>query len=761
MEVVWCMDSVNRCDETKDTENPTNDITIKPQLSMNRLTVTAIELATLEFPRVQRLIEHEWSRLYTFSGFPLYNGIGQTLRIKDCCFEYRAKLPYVLNSIVNIDSSDPSSPIFETKTPHLLSAIVELWTFSQPVQVIGLPRPVILDNVTSFTVLSATEFQVSGFPDDTIWVPNPTATDFGYLYFPPLASPDLVADILTSGLNRSFEEKTHVSARCGVFLVFYDRLKSRFAITITKEALRSPDIDYIRKAVLLPSSLLTLLGFGGYKFCFGAQETKFEICASDQPYGTTFVELKPGNYSADQLAHEISETCRSNYLPTIPVSLTKSTDIPNNVYYMSIGTDTGSIITIYVPAGAYTPESLSATITSSLAVAWPDGEIELIWNLSEMAFSFISQSHRIFSLEFQDFVLTNITSKLGFKPFRYGNKTSYKSDDNVNAQVLENITGLRTRYNNSFCTVRNDSASRRFAFNFNSVSPLPTTGTVLTPQGSNKLRITNQQQAHGLQINDVVFLQIAHQEYKLRVIEVPNGTEFIVSLGPIVLPVNVIPWAGKTLTDVSDQKLVSIDSVDHPFVVGDSLTFDCDGVNYVGIITDKTATDTFIDFSPNALPMQCFMIPPILLGSIVVYNCQIPTISMLLNGTNACAIKPMTIGFGDKDVLWSPVFDVIESPFIYQLQDSTYILLEMVYPCGSSRIEHRFKDDNRTTILGKIITLFDPFLERFYPMKATFFTGIKLEYFQFRLINPDHTLYKLHGHDWQATFRLYTPQAVQ
>jgi hypothetical protein len=131
-----------------------------------------------------------------------------------------------------------------------------------------------------------------------------------------------------------------------------------------------------------------------------------------------------------------------------------------------------------------------------------------------------------------------------------------------------------------------------------------------------------------------------------------------------------------------------------------------------------------------------------------------PTTSVFLSLNNDFALKPSIIGFGQYDLMWAGRSS-LQSPFTYRLQASTYVLLEMVHPHGNTHIEHRNGGDNRTTILGKIVTLKDPFLDRFYPMKASFFTGIRLDYFQFRLLNPDHSLYKLHGHDWQATFRLH------
>lgn len=778
-EYVWCMDTRNRImqPDAYDTDNPTNDVKIRPQLSVNRMTVTAMELATLELPRVQRLIESAWSRLYFYTGFPLFPPAGQTIRIKDCCYEYEAKIPYVLNRVISLDDSDPTTPIFETKTPHLLSECVEFWDFGDPVQVIGLPIPVILPTGSSFTVLSPTRFEVSGFDPGTVWVPNIQTDNFGELYFPQLPSPADIARLVTKGLNQSFRMRTSIKPSCAVFSMEYDKLKSRFVLSVTAAAARTKDIDFIREAVLLVEdscSLASLLGFNKCNHPFCTQPKKFDICAALAPYGTTFLEVSPGTYLSGQLANVLGQACNADYLPPTPVTLTKSTDIPPDTYVLSIGTDTGSVVQINVPAGGYTPLTLSETVTDLLTVAWPEGEVRLSWDQKELSFIFVSETELPFSLEFQNAALTNISTKLGFHMFRYSGQIQYESDEPVNATPLECPCNLPIRYNNTICNVIDNPNARKMTLNFGSVPPLPITGTTLAVEGpvyNEVLRITNQQQAHGLQLNDVVTLGITGKVFQFPVVSVENGTEVFVSLGAVMgstlLTDNTIPTATKTITDITGQTLISINSgsAEHDFAVGATLVLACEGITYVGVITAVTPTDTEIDLSPNLLPLTCFgSVTPVksisLTGPVTVRNSQPPTISLLMSGNNPCSIKPLILGFGKQDVLWEGT-DVFESPYVYRLQASTYILLEMIYPVGSARIEHRFGDDNRTTILGKIVTLTDPFLDRFYPMKATFFTGIKLEYCHFRLLNPDHTLYELHGHNWQATFRLYTPQSIQ
>lgn len=138
-----------------------------------------------------------------------------------------------------------------------------------------------------------------------------------------------------------------------------------------------------------------------------------------------------------------------------------------------------------------------------------------------------------------------------------------------------------------------------------------------------------------------------------------------------------------------------------------------------------------------------------------------PSMSLFTSPNNVQIVKPNILGFGTRDILWRGPGTHICGPFAFRMIPYTYVLLEMVSPVGSARIEHRYRSDHKTTILAKILLSFEPELERFFPMRATFFGGARLTQFHFRILNPDHTLYQLHGQPWRATFRLYAEQNPQ
>jgi hypothetical protein len=756
----------NRNHVPEDPLNPTNDVKINTLISVNRMTVTALELATLELPRVQRLIEPEWSKLYTYEGFSVSLPHTNILQVKDCCHTYTATMPYSFNSIVEIDMSDPTSPIFTTSGDHnLTSNCVKYW-LRDPIRIIGLSSVIEITEMTHFTVLSPTTFQIFDIEDMT-WNINTEVDVFGQLYFPPLATPDNVALLLTDKLNESFVQNTQAMKKCPVFKIQFDKYNSKFCIFMTVTALQNKDIDFIKTAILKTNSFVQLLGFGGFNQQFQAQTEPWKILAGCAPFGTTVAVIPSGNYGSSHLAQELTNICGSVFFAPVPIHLTKSSDFVNDTYFFSIGTNIGNTQKIFLPPGGYTPYTLAETVTELLSTAWPEGQIDLTWNTQDEVFCF--HSLLSFSLEFQTLDLTNIAAKFGFGNFRYAGKNSYCSD------ILVNVRSLNYKYQTTFekfssciCTVNDNPTSRKFTFNFSGQPPLPVTGTRITENEDGTIYIENTQQAHGFQIDDVVQVKLMGETFMFSVLNVISGTIFQVSLGSVVLPKYKIDTTGKIITSNPELTSVTIDIgvSENDFMENDQLLFSCDNLSYIGTVTDVTMTHLTFDISPNTLHADCLGVVTedheiAVCGLIIVEHTKIPSTSLLMGcDANPCAIKPWILGFGCEDILWN-CSSTITSPFVYKLRASTYILLELVYPCGSARIEHRSFGDNKTTILGKIVTLKDPYLERFYPMKATFFTGIKLTYCHFRLLNPDHSLYKLHGHDWQATFRLHSPRSIQ
>ena len=127
-EFVWCMDTNNRSLNypPMDPNNPTNDVVIPLNMSINRITVESIELATLELPRAQRLIETQWNRFFVCDSIRFQtpetpeNFLFNLIIRSGGNVDFQAFVPNALNPIESVDNSDPIMTIITTKYPHLL-----------------------------------------------------------------------------------------------------------------------------------------------------------------------------------------------------------------------------------------------------------------------------------------------------------------------------------------------------------------------------------------------------------------------------------------------------------------------------------------------------------------------------------------------------------------------------------------------------------------------------------------------------------------
>ena len=534
---------------------------------------------------------------------------------------------------------------------------------------------------------------------------------------------------------------------------------------MTNAAGQVPAIDFVQDAVVVVhgfDSLGHLLGFAQSNHALFGRQGQAGAVAADAPLGTHCVALSAGNYEASQLVQEVERVMNCTYFEI---------EDSASSHRLSIMNDIGVVVAVVVPPGMYTPQTLAVTLTELLARAWPAGELEVTYDSCEYLYAFDSRVEKVFSLLFDDPTLTTVADQLGFQPFRYGSDTYYEATDQRGClggfSSRCSAADPMIRFPNTILQMIDEQKASRFNLYFCGPPPLPVVTTTIAvewPDGI-LIRVSNPTQAHGFQVNDIARMRVMGEVFDLVVADVVSGTEFLASLGSITLPVMDLALTGYMISHVRDFQVIRIDLVAIPYGVGEWIFLLCDGETYVCKITEVTSGYVELDLTPETIPSACLGVvgqqPGLSIrGTVQIEHVGVPSVSLLMGLGNPCQIKPMLLGFGPVDMLWNGP-GCIRAPFVYRLQTSEYILLEMTYPAqGSARIEHRAGDDNRTTILGKIITLTDPHLDRFYPMMATFYAGTRLEYFEFRLLNPDHSLYQLHGHDWQATFRLHASEQL-
>lgn len=743
MEYVFCMDSDNRetnAEQKEPVVNPTNDILIQTALSNVSLVVNRIELATIEIPRAQYLIEKSWNRLYKYAGFEVPSQYGNSLWISSSSTPTTIiSFPYSLNKCTSLSQIGDVLTV-QTADQHQL----RLLPFYHNVQIVGLRSTVVLQE-SNVLVVDATTFEVSGVAVGT-WLPGDTGNVT--LVFPPLVSPDVVVDAL------NFENPD--------FAWSYDTTASRFCLQAKTNTLYT-----------LYGDLAVLLGF--------LQTVRFakkeRICANASPTGTTFLEVPEGNYNAENLARALTLAGNSLYLHIDPPEIVNPIDHPIYIpalsrsihtsfvqntesligtFILTIGTLDGQYHTIIIPNGMYTCPSLASTLTLLLTT----------WNVQvqyheDVGFCFFRTDEVHFSLEFQNIALTNVARRLGFRAARYSCFSEYCSNENVNCVeilIAAPCGGVSSgKFDTTVWHVRENQSLKKFEFYCECLPPLDSRyTTVEAGTEPNTLVFQNLHHAHGFQVGDIATITVMDVTYNFLVIAVPDGLSFVVDSGNVViLPLPLFPTGVAVVSSTPSSTSLQISYVGG-IALGSSILVSCGDITYVGTVSISAPLYIQVELSP------AFVCPnPSLAESRVaigVTNNKMPSCSILTSTLNECAIQAAILGLSpDKDLLYDMVNPVLVAPFVYRFLPN-YVLLEILEPIGgSSRVEHNHKNqDRKTTILAKIIMLEFPYLERFYPMTATFFGGTKLKFCRFRILNPDHTLYQLHGNKWSATFRIFT-----
>jgi hypothetical protein len=700
-EYVYCVDSANIMEnpnQLEPTDNPTNDIIVKVQMSTDKVIFKAIELVTLELPSSQRLIEDQWSRIYFMTPLP-FDATSRTFQILDCNNQViEAVLPVTDNLIVALDDTDPTTPVFTTNVDHLLNTASRMWTFGKPWTVIGVAEEfevtkmdgTLQDNVT---VLSATEFSVSGFSSQTVWKQNVQATSFGYLDAPPIASYEYLTSVLTRLLWIDYRAKVGAVSKAP-FLLKYDVNHGTFTIRINPAIeTKIPDCIYFSKMQVNPGSLEANLGFctGTHKFysedvpfCTGesgcrSANTKQDILRSNAgaTLGICSVRLNPGSYPrANDLISEINaQFNRMWFDPLVEPHILTLSDI------------TGQKYSVTLPAGFYTPKTLSTQLTGLLLVAMPAHQIKVEFLDTEFSDGFIIQSENRtpFSLEFNE-LDTNIQFKIGFQPNRYSGGNRYLS--NIRFEYSQ-CAGM-SRF--SECIIRaTESAPTSLQLTVTGSLP-PTTYMAFTTMNSGQLRAVSVSHAHGFQFGDIAALTIQGVLHHLRIQLIVSGTEFLADLGALDLG---IP----------------------PDTVGSASHI---GHADVSIMLAPRQNNSFI---ANVLGF-----PPIDL----MYQPNVRKIPSFLN--------------------------TLTAPYTMDLNGRFYIMVQLVDPPGSARVE-QLSDDNHniTGFIAKAVLINTTVrtIDKGHPSVYKFFPARRITQLHFRFLNPDHSLYQLNGHRWAMTLRCY------
>ena len=90
----------------------------------------------------------------------------------------------------------------------------------------------------------------------------------------------------------------------------------------------------------------------------------------------------------------------------------------------------------------------------------------------------------------------------------------------------------------------------------------------------------------------------------------------------------------------------------------------------------------------------------------------------------------------------------------WNLEPPPYLLLEFVLPHMSASIQHRFQDDLRTQLLGKVALYPQIRVERGYPLQKVGTGPSVLTQLHVRVLTPWHGLWQFHGREWSCSIVL-------
>ena len=713
------MSSQNREPNTS-ISNPTNEITINPNLSQTRMSANAIEMVSAEIPLTQRIIEDEWSRVYISQGLPLYTNNNNYISVKSAVNEYKIYTPLVYNPIQNVDTTDPTSPIFTTLYDHMLDLSGE-WSWGDSIRVISTrwltsinindPRTgTLLGNVD---VLSPTTFQISGL--SVPLVPLTTSNIRGYLLFPVVPTPSYMANILNAS-------STDIR-------VSYNKLTSRFSINTS-----------MTDALLLCTPLSVELGFQPFAVRFSSQNTPGMVTAINDWAAMGYITLSPGDYDVDSFETELNYRANPLYFPD-----------DETQRQLTLTKENGLLITIVLRAGLYTPDGLANTLTSLFFQTSPTIEnIKITWNVVTSRFTIESITGTPFGIQFNDPL--SLAHRLGFPRINVTNRTSYESNVVTIPSYVHN--GVR-RYFNDVYTFKLDKTTLKTTF-----TAIPQESVVVVPVlYGDKYLVDNNYHSYGMQVNDLVDVSTQDLAYELKVTDVYD-TYFTLEQAGIELAVNEIDIAGVVINDLLDGTivLITIADNDHTFKISHLAQVN-DSIGIVLLVQPTFMVVNFAlsQFNKIAFDSTLFTLPhtdTVTLSNVFVLRKNTLIVTNLLLAPKLNSIKPISLGFNQEDYMWNPQSYSIISPLTYCLQKPQYVLIEMTNPIGSTWTEHRHIASLKSTILAKVTLVDHPWLDIKYPRKIHFFGGIKLGSVNLRILNPDHTLYKLHGHDWFGTFRI-------
>lgn len=725
------IDSYNRelkLDSDPNFNNVTNDVVIPIKMPTGRMPVAELHLGSLELPLAQYTVEDEWKNIYFDEGLTLIPELTEFV-VTENGTPVVAQLPPTLNPIVAVDNNNSTSPIFTTQYPHGLNIMDAYTTWNQSIQLISTP---ITDSSVynlnsgnaSLMILSDTQFtlELAGAIDFQIFGPN---SYYGYVHAPTIPNPTILAAIVTAGLQ--YSAPNH-------WLVTYSEATGRFKITWVGGVICNAE-EVVPAYVSIQNcyrALASIMGFGQVDIQIPVpvreqnftsaqsefmeiirardaipQPREYGLCAPNCYQCKAHIEIDVGNYGANELGANMSRQWNRFYFDQGCLSET-STGVASQFVYSDA---CGVCYSIDIYYGKYTPEQLAAYIQSEMSAQITD--ISVTYSLADASSPgsslgvFIFSASEVFGLEWDQSVRTqDLATRMGFLPIGYHNLNYYESSRPFFTPVkgccsVDNDPLQYTSYVYSPFVLGNE---RKFSIERSKPRPQDASGTLTgTAAGLVYDPVTNVTTiitpfAHGFQVGDVI---------GIRFKDIQPGSDPTVYYYYFVVD-SVVDWQTFTI-DAGSVDLSPMPGPDGP---------------------------------PTGV---CVYLDGPVVGNLYFTACDTPA-----------NVKPSTVmsrilGYAERDYFPDPNLPTWTSPACFSLDWPTYLLMTVTDPVGDTHSEHSWGADNMTQILSKIILYPQYRLERSFPMQMQLPDLRVINRMRIAFLNPDHSLYHMHGRDWSGT----------
>lgn len=696
-------------------QNPTNDVTIPIPLPSGRLPAVEFRLGSLELPLSQYTIEPLWQNLYFDEGLDLIVNTQDSqpllqFGIREATGEIiEANLPPSTNPIVSVSNNGTTTPIFTTFFPHGLE-LRSAYNWGEDMKIISTPLTnsqfyILSASNPYLTVLSPTTFQLNLTAPVTF---TSFGAIFGYVRAPTIPNPFVLAQLINAGLQNRWK-------------LTYDPTTSKFRLCWNGTGCAARDAAPAYLVIPGPNSLPSLMGFGAVNVNIPVPAaeirsqpiTELEIIRR-KDYGpslqetcltaqncyqcASFIRVDAGNYDANTLGGNMGlqwnrfffdQTCAND--PFFSESLVVSDSC-------------GTCYTIPIATGRYCPETMASYLQTQLNAIVPGSpNFQVQWDDARGKFTFSADVD--FGLEF-DGSNMDLAQRLGFLAICYRNQNRYESTQpihvprkgccqtNLPARCASYIytpilLGTERKYRIERCKPRGLRAGGGAANPYAPPFSPATTGFNDNGNGTGTIVFAN---AHGFNVNDVVCVTFPGAPS-------PPGE------GP------------------------------HYFQV-------VQVVNFQTVVVDTGSLDT------SGLPADA-AVCAVLEGKIV------GNLYFGVSCFNARyqSILPRILGYMEEDVILDPSTPetVWNSPSCFSLDWPGYLLMVVTDPIGSTKNEHLWERDSKAHVFGKIILYPQYRLERIFPIRMQLHDMKTINRMHIQILNPDHTLYQLHGKDWSAT----------